>query len=1022
MSDAASFRMRDDTLWRRILLVGFIGSVPLFIVSLLLTGRFYNRSLEVSVQERRGITFQRPLEELLDALPRYRAAARQTLAGGPAESFEHAESRQQIDRALAAVSANYAGDLGRALQFTDPELQARQRDNARLTVLKAGWDGLRQASATVVARGDGVDRMVDSVRAMIAHSGDISNLILDSDLDSYYLMDATLGGLPQAQQRLGEVTLQVGDWLRSGKSEASRLQIAVAVALLRHDDLERLTRDVQISLSEDQRFYGVSASLQRNVPPAFARFKADTASFLTLLDGTAVGGMRADEVEARGWKARDESFRLWREAADELDHLLVIRIAAIRAERRQYYSIVIATLGLAIVGMGLTIRSLLAAHHSDVRQREAELRSKEAQLRGLGDNLPDAVMYQVMRDFDGTMRILYVSEGIERLNQLSAEAVLNDSALFYDQILAEDLTQLIAARNDSLATMSTFRVVARIRRNDGAVRWMQFSSAPRTLPDGRVLWDGIEADVTDRQQAEAVLQQSEERFERIFQASPIPITLARLADGRIIDANESFLSFSGFTHAEAVGRTTLELGLYPVADRRAVIYERLKKDGRLCEFPQPFRTKSGEIRDTVLWIEMVTISGEKCLVAMALDVTDRKQAEQQQKLLEEQLRQAQKLEAVGTLAGGIAHDFNNILGGIISFTELARLDNPENSELQENLGEVLKASERATSLVSQILSFSRTEKIERKELQVGPIVNEALKLLRATLPSTIDIQQFVAHGLPNILANPTQIHQLLMNLGTNAAHAMRGEQGQLRVQVELFNVARSAAKPHAELHVGDYVRLTVSDTGHGMDAATLQRVFEPFFTTKGLGEGTGLGLSVVHGIVKEHEGAITVKSTEGRGTTFSIYLPARAASEKQQIVDDLSAPRGHGERVLFVDDEAALGRAAGRMLERLGYRPRVFQRSVDALAAIETDPTAYDVLVTDVTMPVMTGLDLARKVLDIRRDLPIIVTSGSGGTITASAVRELGIRELVNKPLDYLALASVLDRVLRAAATETLPA
>ena len=674
-------------------------------------------------------------------------------------------------------------------------------------------------------------------------------------------------------------------------------------------------------------------------------------------------------------------------------------------------------LGLALVGVGLLGRKLLLRHGAGLRHAAQELRAKEAQLRALGDNLPDAVIYQVMRDVDGSMRILYVSEGIERINQLSAEAVLQDSSLFYDQIVPEDRAKLDASRDTSLQQRSSSRVTVRIRRSDGVIRWVQLSSAPRSLPDGRTVWDGVETDVTALQRTEAALTQSEARFARIFEVSPIPMTLARLDDGIHIDANPSFLRWSGFTREEVIGKTTLDLQLYPNPESRAVLLEALRQYCYLHEFPQVFRTKHGQFRHNLLWLDAIVIDNQKCLLVIALDVTERRQAEEQQRLLEEQLRQAQKLDALGTLAGGIAHDFNNILAGIISFTELSRLDNPQNRELQDNLHEVLSAAGRATSLVRQILSFSRSDKYERKHLQVAPIVREVLKLLRATLPTTIELQITIAPELPDVSADSTQLHQVLMNLGTNAAHAMRGGPGVLRVALDLVRFDGSTPKPHAELSAGSYVRLLVADTGHGMDEATRERAFEPFFTTKTQGEGTGLGLSVVHGIVKEHGGAITLESALGKGTSFSIFLPASTSAVVQRPAGPASAPRGHGERVVFVDDEPMLGNAAQKMLRRLGYEPTIFDRSEAALVAFKNFPAGYDALITDMTMPVMTGLDLAREVLKLSPELPIILTSGSGGGLTES-VRALGIRELVTKPLDYEGLAQVLQRVLQHAATQ----
>jgi PAS domain S-box-containing protein len=1190
-----TLQVSDLKLWQRLLLVALTGTVPLFMVAVALINASYSGGIDAARQEKRGIAFQRPLEQLLDLVPRYQAAARQAVVGDPAASSELAELRRQIDQAMNSLAVEYNGALGRALKFTDAELTMRKRDNARLSAVQANWRSLESAAPAVAAHRESANQLLNSIRTMIVHTGDLSNLILDTDLDSYYLMDITLCVLPQAQQRLSDITLQVGDWLHSGLAAANQTQIAVLAAIVQLDDQNRITRDAQTSLTEDRNFYGVSKSLQKNLPPAIEKYTAANQVFLVLLKRLAAGGaVSAAEFEAAGWNTRAESFHLWQVGADELDRLLSARVRANREKRLQAYLTICATLVLAAGIMGWIIRSLLNARFAELRKTEEALRAQEARLRALGDNLPNGVVYQILREADGAMRFLHVSAGIERLNGLTAGDVLRDASLLHNQIIPEDLPGFIAARQNSLIHKSVFNVTLRLRRNDGEVRWMQFSSAPRRLPDGCFIWDGIETDITDQKHAEARIQalnrtyavlsginqtivhkktsqvmleaacriavekgkfrmawigmvdaanhkmqpvssagvvegylellnidlwdktriigpaarcffsgehttchdiksdplllpwrdealrrgyrssacfplkiegqtigifslyaseagffddeelrlfdevaedigfalavnrleaerqlaglsllQSEERFSRVFKNSPIPITITRMADGAFIDANEKFLCTSGFTRDEVIGHSALELNMYPDPSRRAFIMEQLHQHGHLYGHDQLFRTKSGLIRNHVLWFDVMSIGGEPCLLVIALDVTEQKQAEQQQQQLEEQLRQAQKLESLGTLAGGIAHDFNNILGAIISYAELAKMDHEDDAELQDHLSEVLKACKRATNLVRQILSFSRQQTLERKHLQLTPVIKEVLKLLRATLPATIRIQQSIDGELPNVLADPTQIHQIVMNLCTNAAHAMRGKQGELWVRLEPLHLTNTERKPHAELREGVYLRLIIRDTGHGMDEATLKRIFEPFFTTKGPGEGTGLGLSVVHGIVKEHEGVITVQSEPGRGTTFAIYLPAQDTAESKEAKADTEIPNGNGERILFVDDEAALGEVAQKMLRRLGYQPFVFSSPEAAWRAVQENPAAYDLVISDLTMPVLTGADLAKRILNLRPDLPVILTSGASGTWTPAEVQKIGIRELVGKPLNFRTLALVVHAALR---------
>ena len=991
--------VRDTRLWLRILLVGLTGALPLFVVSLVLIDVSYSGAIDFGQKERQGNAFQRPLQRLFQRLPTYQAAVRRTLAARTPDQLEVSKARQQIDEALKAVVAADAGELENASQ---------------LSALQRKWAELERAPLSVAAGDQATRELLESLRGMIRYAGDRSNLILDSDLDSYYLMDITLSTLPQTELRLAEITTAVTDWPESAQARSKQTQIAVLAATLREADLERIKRDAQIALTEDARFNGISASMQARLPPAVAHLDAAEQPFLSLLDRAAAGeAVPVAELDAAGWTAYTETFRLFDIGADELDRLLAIRIRSIQNRRLQGYSIIIATLTLAGFAMALIMRSLLSARYAEIHKSQEELRAKETQLRALGDNLPGGMVYQVMRDFDGKMRFLYVSAGVERLNGVSAEAALADAEQLYGQIYEEDKTILREAERRSLADLTSFNATIRMLRPDGVTRWMELSSAPRLLPDGRAVWDGIQLDVTDRQRAETVIKQSELRFSRIFDHSPIPITLSSFPDGRMIAANDRFLTFSGFTREEVIGRTTADLDIYQDPRDRAAIIEQLRTLGHLHAHEQAFRTKLGQIRYSILWIDVITISEEKFTLVISLDVTEQKRAEQQQKELEEQLRQAQKLDALGTLAGGIAHDFNNILSAIISYSELSKLENSDNHALQANLDEVLRASARAANLVRQILSFSRQQKEERSALQLAPLVKEALSLLRASLPSTIALEQQIDNAAPDVLANPTQVHQIVMNLCTNAAHAMKGKQGRIKVALSELQVSESGPKLHAELRPGDYVCMTVQDTGHGMDAATAKRIFEPFFTTKRSGEGTGLGLSVVHGIVKEYGGVVTVDSELGRGTTFAIYLPARPAHDKPAPVVVTEIPRGNGERVLFVDDEPVLGDVAQKMMQRLGYRATVFQSSEAALTAFQSDPAAFDALVTDLTMPAMTGVELARQVLAVRPGLPVILVSGSSGQLTTTELRKVGIRELISKPLDYGTLARTLQQMLR---------
>ncbi|HVY27205.1 MAG TPA: PAS domain S-box protein [Polyangiaceae bacterium] len=847
------------------------------------------------------------------------------------------------------------------------------------------------------------------LRARMERVGDTSNLILDPDLDSYYLADIVLA-LPVTQERLVRAAAALQGWWQSSPSEKSA-RLAVLSEMLSEADLARLERDAQSALREDARFNGESPSLHAELPPAVAAYSAAAKDLITLLERARHDdSLSSDEAVRALQRARTASFGLGRSSARELDRLLELRLQSIREQRSRAYAVILATLAAAALVLGVMIRGLLAARSREMLENQSELRAKEEQLRALGDHLPGGMTYQVAREPDGTMRFLYVSAGVERIHGVKAEAVLADARQLYDLLLPEDVPALQAAEKDSLERRVPFRAVARSRRSDGEIRWLEFASAPRDAPGGRVVWDGIQMDVTDRRLAESAVRQSEQRFTHIFDSSPIPMTLVRLSTGKFVAANDSFVRFSGHSREETLGRTSLDLNLYADPNQRKSLLERLQREGHIHGMELTFATKSGATRDVMLWLEILTIESEKYILVMSLDMTEQKAAARQQKELEEQLRQAQKLDALGTLAGGIAHDFNNILGAIMAYAELSRLDNPDNRQLSDNLSEVLRASQRASILVRQILSFSRHQKEERQVMQLAPIVKEALSLLRATLPATTALEQQL-DPVGDVLVNATQVHQIVMNLCTNAAHAMRGKTGKIRVALVAERLDASLL-PHVALAPGDYVKLSISDTGHGMDAATASRVFEPFFTTKAAGEGTGLGLSVVHGIVKEYEGAIKVDSEPGRGTTFDIYLPLTTAAQ-QHAGGEADVPCGSGEHILVVDDERVLGEATTKMLGKLGYHGRSFQEPMAALAALKQTPDRFSVLVTDLTMPEMTGAELIRAVRVIRPELPVILVSGSAAGLSETDLGSLGISEMLSKPLSYSGLAHALQRVLR---------
>ena len=393
------------------------------------------------------------------------------------------------------------------------------------------------------------------------------------------------------------------------------------------------------------------------------------------------------------------------------------------------------------------------------------------------------------------------------------------------------------------------------------------------------------------------------------------------------------------------------------------------------------------------------------------DITEQKQGEAERDRLKSQLLQAQKMEAIGSLAGGIAHDFNNILGALLGYAEMVRDDSPPGSSIAGDIEQVIKAGLRASELVKQILTFSRQDNAKRIALQPAAIISEAVKLLRPSLPSTIDIRQDVDPRAGPVLADPSQLHQILVNLCTNAYHAMEETGGILGISLKKTEFSAEDLIRGPQIKPGEFVQLSVSDTGPGMSPELRARIFEPYFTTKEPGKGTGMGLAIVHGIVMSYGGYITCYSQPGEGTVFHVFLPVVAGEILAEAKTVEPIPVG-SEHILFIDDEEILGEMARTMLERLGYTVTVKNNSLDALATFQNQPDRYDLVITDQTMPGMTGIDLSQRLLQIRPDLPIILCTGFSNLVSKEQARVLGIREFALKPLAKKDIAQLIRKVL----------
>jgi len=498
----------------------------------------------------------------------------------------------------------------------------------------------------------------------------------------------------------------------------------------------------------------------------------------------------------------------------------------------------------------------------------------------------------------------------------------------------------------------------------------------------------------------------ERKYRAIFENAAMGIFQTN-SEGRIISANSAFARILGYESPEEVVDTVTDIAgqVYVNPEQRTELLQLMNEYGTFQEREiQFFRKDRNVVWVTINGRVMSDGSGKVIFYNGAiLDITERKS-------LELQLRQAQKMEAIGTLAGGIAHDFNNILSAVMGYADLALRESQMSDHLRRYIEQINKAGIRAGELVKQILTFSRQSDEKLYPLKISPIVKEVMKLLRASLPATIEIHQKIQTEPDTVLGNPTHIHQILMNLCTNAAHAMGATKGTLKVGLAPVEIKPDDVLINHGLIPGMYINLTVSDTGQGIPPGIMDKIFDPFFTTKKPGEGTGMGLSVVHGIVKRYGGTIAVHSEVGKGTEFNVYFPLLIETERKWEKESAVNIIGGEERILFVDDEEVLVDLGHSMLSGLGYQVVGRTSCMEALEFFRTRPGRFDLVITDMTMPNMTGIELAQKLMLIRPDIPIILCTGFSEVITPDRAKKLGIRELIMKPIILEQLAAAIRR------------
>ncbi len=518
-------------------------------------------------------------------------------------------------------------------------------------------------------------------------------------------------------------------------------------------------------------------------------------------------------------------------------------------------------------------------------------------------------------------------------------------------------------------------------------------------------------DITEQKRAENTLRESEERFSRFFRASPIGTSITSLS-GQIVDINDAFLDLSGHTREEVIGQNPLDLGIWADPEDRPKWQKTLKKQGRVKDFETRFRWKSGEIGDVLFSAEVIEVAGQQFILSLVYDITDRKRAEEERKRLEEQLFQAQRMESVGRLAGGVAHDFNNMLGVIIGRAEMALELNLSTDKLRNNLKEILETGLRSADLTRQLLAFARKQTAAPKILDLNDTISGMLKMLKRLISEDIDLSWHPGLDLGKVKIDPSQVDQILANLVVNARDAISGV-GAITMRTENVAIDDSNRAETPEFIPGDYVLLTMGDTGAGMSQEVIENIFEPFFTTKDLGKGTGLGLSTVYGIVKQNDGFIYVASEPGKGATFKIYLP-RFEDETARGIPEVAAgkPPTGTETILVVEDDEAILNLSKLILENLGYTVLAAQTQVHAINLVREHPGELHLLITDVVMPEMNGRALAEQLGAIRPNLKCLYMSG----YTADVIAHRGIVDegvnFIQKPFGSDELAAKVRQVL----------
>jgi len=649
---------------------------------------------------------------------------------------------------------------------------------------------------------------------------------------------------------------------------------------------------------------------------------------------------------------------------------------------------------------------------TDHKQTEERLRESERKLQTLMSNLP-GMAYRCQNTPEWPME--FVSRGCKKLTGYTPEEIMAGSPVNYGELVhPEDQEAVWEAVQEAVREERSFILEYRILTRDDSVKWVWEQGELVSVDEqGTGVLEGFITDITERKQAEDALQYKIREMETFINNIPYMAWLKDI-DSNFILVNQAFGNAVGMDPRYLKSHTCAvcfgdELAAKMKEDDREVI-----EQGRSMTIEETIVDKDGQRRHLETSKSPI-LDDEGHVVGttgIGVDITERKQAEEEKERLNAQLRQALKMEAIGTLTGGIAHDFNNILGIILGYTQLAQKSIPEDSQTRRALDKVESASLRARDVVRQLLTFSRKEEQGQQVMNLGPIVKETLKMLRSSIPRSIDFQVNIPDDLPLIKADPTQMHQVMLNLCSNAADAMVEDGGILKVELETVTLSRLETTIDANLTAGEYLKLSVSDTGTGISEENLERIFDPYFTTKTVDKGTGMGLAVVHGIVKSNQGGIRVSSRVGAGTSFEVFLPV-TRERPGALQAETNGPLLSGsERVLLVDDEELIVQINRARLEDLGYQVTSTTDPLQALHFVQSDQEGFDLIITDMTMPAMTGDKLAEEILRRNPNLPIILCTGYNERISEESAKELGIAEYVEKPIDMHDLAVTVRQVL----------